>query len=317
MEHPVGGARKLDVRVAPGGGGHRNPVHKPMSAFQIPLPARVNYANNRLFGLLVQLWIVGPGAARLERSMPEKKAGKFFLQISVQRIPIQNFFKIARPHRRMLFYDKNAANRIRNEFKKIVRLQNPLAQPIGCLAVRVNHEIEPRQRRTHLSVNLLRFVLGVQNPSLQNFIAHPFGRPRHLLGPVPKIVVAVGLKKLVFQRRGNNRLSHLSLPAGPAAQLLVHPTREIVLKSQDAKPVLVAKRLVNHDVGAPPRHVCRHGNHTGPAGGLNYRRLLFADFSVKQLVRNALALQQIACLFGCCDGSPDDKERRALGFGAK
>ncbi len=89
-------------------------------------------------------------------------------------------------------------------------------------------------------------------------------------------------------------LARVALAARAAAELVVDPARLVPLGAEDVEPAELAHRVVDLDVDAAAGHVRRDRDRADLPGVLDDLRLARVLLRVQHLVRDALALQQLA-----------------------
>jgi len=241
---------------------------------------------------------------------PRAQAGIFpFFRMEFLRRP-QVYLLFHRLHRHVL-----------DALGDVFAFQDGIAQGVDGLALFVHDVVEIEELFPDVEVHRLHFALGVLDglgdprmldvfPLLHAEFPHDVGDP---FGPE---------QAHEFVREGQIEPGRagVSLPARPAAELVVDPARFVPFRPQNVEPAELFDRFgffgsagvsAQHDVGSPAGHVGGDGHGPFPSRLADDLGFLLVIFGVEDLVRHPFAAEDPRQLFRFFDGSRSHQHRLA------
>ena len=192
-------------------------------------------------------------------------------------------------------------------------MQHAVALLVDHLPLDVHHVVVLQDVLPGDEVLLLDLLLRVLDLAREDAGLHRLVvRQLEPLHDVLDAVAGEETHELVLAREVEARLAWVALAARPAAQLVVDAARLVALGAEDVQAAEVADGVVDLDVDAAAGHVGGDRDRARLAGVLDDLGLARVLLRVEDVVRDALALQQLAQVLGGLDGDRADEDRLAL-----
>ena len=196
---------------------------------------------------------------------------------------------------------------------EVLALEHAAPLLVDHLALDVHHVVVLEDVLALDEVLLLDLLLGALDLIREDLRLHRLVvRELEPLHDVVDPVAREQAHEVVLAREVEAGLARVALAAGAAAELIVDPACLVALGAEDVQAAELADGVVDLDVDAAAGHVRRDGHRADLAGVLDDLGLARVLLGVEDVVRNALALEQLAEVLGGLDGDRADEHRLAL-----